>query len=362
MDNTRNRGHAPLRSLPALLGAFWSCILAGGSESPAQDRPAARAEAVAERLAWEIESRKSVEVRTTYQIVPAKVDPQQPQEYDTIEDHYIEATGGRRSCESRFFKSGVGVQRIDRFSDGSKCADVNYIRGDPDHQQSAVIKREYAMEDRSQRMEIPEPLTRLYVGREPLSRAVRKAADLGEGQALGRQCDLFLFVNVRWEVPQDHVYYLDRATCMPLRVESYKNQAAREAKKPIWVWTAESLDQVQGHFIPLRLKMVAFNEDSTPLMTWLYRVQSIEFDKDFPPATFWPDLEPGVSVLDTLSGKSYRVPGSDGKIPEVKPKAVNTSQPIEATVPRGWSPMIAGTILVLGAAVLVAGIVLWRRQ
>ncbi|MHB1557458.1 MAG: hypothetical protein ACYC61_08260, partial [Isosphaeraceae bacterium] len=73
-------------------------------------------------------------------------------------------------------------------------------------------------------------------------------------------------------------------------------------------------------------------------------------------------LQPGVRVLDTLSNKRYIVPGADGMIPDARPKAVDVSRPIEATPPQDWGLIASRMTFGLGVAVLVLGVVLWRRR
>jgi hypothetical protein len=345
------------------LGVMSFFVLMSAGRSPAQDRPSATpARTAAKHLAWEFETLKSVEVRTRFDIVPAKVNPQQPPAYDAVEDHYIETAIGQRKCDSRYLKSDKVVNRLTHYSDGTKCADVNYSKDDLEHHELVVIKRQYFMEDRGERMERPEPLRLLYVGREPLAKALPKATYLGEDQVLNRACDRFLFAQVRWEIPQDHVYYLDKATSIPLKVESYKDQATRDAKKPLWIWTAESLDKVQEHFVPLKSRMTAYGEESEPTYTWNYHVQSIEFDKDFPPSMFWPTIPPGVTVMDTISNKRYQAPGADAGSPATKSISAKTTQLIEATPPSDWSAVFSSALFVLGAAAFVVGGLLWWRR
>ena len=132
-------------------------------------------ELAAKRLAWELETRKSVELRTRTDITSTKADPQRPADFDAIEDHYVENAAGQRKCDSRHFKSDAAVGRYEHFSDGMRCADVNFSKNDLDKQESIIFKRQYWMEDRSERRECPQPLRFLYVGREPIHKALPSA-------------------------------------------------------------------------------------------------------------------------------------------------------------------------------------------
>jgi hypothetical protein len=346
-----------------ILGVVGFSALLGSDQSLAQDRASTRpAELAAKRLAWELETRKSVDLRTRMDIIPSKVDPLQLPTHDAVEDHYIETAIGQRKCESRYLLSDAVTSRYTHFSDGPKCADVFYSKDDLNRPESIVIKRQYFMEDRSERPQRPQPLQLLYVGREPLYQALPKAVYIGEGQVINRDCDVFLFTQVRWEVPQDHVYYLDKATSIPLKVESFQDQSARDQKKPLWVWTAESLDKIQGHFVPLKSRTVAQSDDPGSSFTWTHRVQSIEFDNDFPATIFWPVLDPGVWMLDTISNKKYRVPGGQSETPSATAKAAEISQPVRAAPPSDWNMMISAVVFGLATVSLVSGSVLWWRQ
>jgi hypothetical protein len=315
----------------------------------------------AERLAWELESRRSVELWARVELNPVKIDPQTPLKYDAIEDHYVETAMGERLCDARFLKSGVAVQRYGHFSDGSKCADLNYSEGNLERQVSAVIKRTYFTEDRSDRTERPEPLSVLYVGREPLQKALPKARYLGKDRVVNRGCDVFLFVRVRWEIPQDHVYFLDEATSIPLKVESYADETARTKKNPLWTWTAQSLDEVGHHFVPLKSKTISYGENAQPDFTWVHTVVSIEFGKDFPASTFWPSLNPGVGVLDTIANKRYVVPGVREEPSTGTSDGGDDRTAVRAAAPSDWTGTISACALGLGAATLILGGVLWWR-
>src|SRR5579885_615799 len=151
---TTPRNRMSFAPLALILGATSFFVMMVAHRSPAQDRPAATpAQLAAQRLGWAFETLKSVELRTHFDIIPAKVDPQQPPAYDAVEEYYIETAIGQRKCDSRYLKSGMVVNRLAHFSDGTKCADANYSKDNLEQEVSVVIKRQYAMEDRSERME-----------------------------------------------------------------------------------------------------------------------------------------------------------------------------------------------------------------
>ncbi len=309
-------------------------------------------ELAAKKLAWEIESRKSVEalVRTTL-----KPGPENPPHstYDSIEEHFIELDG-KRFCDNRFFTAGGVVGRDTHFWDGNQSADVTYM---PDlrRQLYVTISRQYHKENAGDRMERPHPFLLLYVGRTPLHKALAKATYCGTGEAMGRKCELFLFPAVKWAMPQDHLYYLDRETSIPLKVESYRDQAARDQNQPLWVWTAESIEKVQGHNLTPKSRLVRYNEQK-PAFEWSFSLESITFDKDHEAATFWPAFEPGVEVHDMILDKHYVTPGARA------PEQTSTAAPIEAVPPGDWMDTLPWASLILGCAILITGGCLWWKR
>lgn len=320
------------------------------------------ADLVAKKLAWDLESRKSVEVRVRYEITNHEADAKSTPAFNTVVEHYIETATGRRFGELRAIKSGTVTARFSHYADGSKFADVNYIPDNPDVQSAVMIKRHYFTEERSDRKQIPQPLLFLYVGREPLHEALPKAQFLGKGEVIGRECNAFLFPQVRWDVPQDQVFFLDQATSIPLKVEAYRDAASRAQKEPMWVWTARSLDEVQGHFLPLKSTETAYGEDRNSAFTWDYTVDSIEFDKVYPAKTFWPTIQPGVTVFNEITAKVSEAPGARKATTNAKKDVATSAPPIRATPPSDWSSLASTTVLGLGCAVLLAGCVLWWQR
>jgi hypothetical protein len=277
--------------------------------------------------------------------------------------YYIETAAGQRFSEFQGLKSGKVMSRSSHFGDRSRFADVNYSSENPDLQQTIYINRQYWMEDRNDRKQLPHPLLFMYVGRDPLHEALPKAQDLGKGEVLGRECDVFLFSQIRWSFPQDHVYYLDHATSIPLKVESFRDKPSRDKKEPIWVWTAQSFDKVQGHLVTRKSTEIAYGKEGAPLITWDCNVESIEFDKDYPASTFWPTFQPGVTIFDATADKIHQVPGAKQAASDAMKEAATSAQPIQATPPRDWSSLASNTTFALGCAiVIIAGLLWWRRR
>ena len=266
---------------------------------------------VAKQLAWEMESRKSVELQVHFDIISPDFNSQNPESFNAIEEHYIETALGQRVCDVTHLRDGLPTKHYTYYDQGSRCAEVAYSKDDLKAQQSVTIKRVYRTEDQmGDRAERPQPLQVLYVGREPLHKALTKAKSLGESRFLDRDCDVFLFEKVRWVSPQDHVYYLDRETSIPLKVKSFKDEASRQKQEPLWVWKAQSVDKVQGHAVPLKSELTTPLAGTASPYVWKYEVKSVEFGKEYPESTFWPTIQPGVDVFGYLDLEAIQDPRS----------------------------------------------------
>lgn len=319
-------------------------------------------EVASKQLAWDMEPRKSVEVRVTYVITNNQSDPSRPAAFNTVVEHYLETASGQKFYEFRGMKGDAVTSRSIHFGDGTKFTDINYDPKNTESQQSVFVKRQFWMEEGSDRKQLPHPLLFLYVGRVPLYKSLSKAQYLGKGEVIGRECNLFLFPQVRWAVIQDQVFYLDQATSIPLKVETFRDQASREKKEPLWVWTAQSLDKVQGHFVPLKSTETLYAKDGSPQLAYDFHVESIEFDKEYPASTFTPVFQPGVTVLDGFTNKAYEAPGVKKAVPSAPKETAATIQPIQAVPPRDWSANAPILSLGLGAVVLIVAGLLWRRS
>ena len=333
-------------------------ILAVMMAKSADEAPAALA---ARKLAREFESRASVEL--TIHTEP-RMGPGVPAElrnnpsFDSWDTHFIE-NAGRRLLEIRYFMGGKDVKHEAHYSDGAHHADVTFSEVRPNEALEMIVRPHFYGEDAGDRMERPDPLLYLYVGRQPLHVALPSATPLGKDTVLKRECDVFLFKGVRWYSPQDHVYYLDHETAIPLKVESFLSEDARAAGHPAWTWTADSLDKVDDHEIVLNSTMIDYDRQHRPNSQWKTRGVSASFNGEYPNSTFWPKLEPGMSVFDMIKSKSYVVPG-------VVKKKVDASgmpiPPVLALPPSDWVPRASGISIGLGCVVLSVSGALWRRN
>ena len=62
---------------------------------------------VAKQLAWEMESRKSVELQVHFDIISPDFNSQNPESFNAIEEHYIETALGQRVCDVTHLRDGL---------------------------------------------------------------------------------------------------------------------------------------------------------------------------------------------------------------------------------------------------------------
>lgn len=359
MPSANSRGFLRSGRLVVRLMVLLSSLIPTGKVCLA-DSPA---ETAAEKLAWEVESRRAIEVRVRTEIANRQVDrdgPSRKQAFDTSVEHYIETSAGQRYNEFQGLLDGVLTARMQNYGDGRRFAHVDYDPKNLKAQQSIYITRQYWQEERSDKRNVPDPLLYHYVGRQPLFKALAKAEYLGEGQSINRTCDVFLFPQVPWLVVQDQVFYLDRETATPLKVAAFRNDAERQRDEPVWVWEAESLDSVSGHPITLTSTKVQYDRERNPAVTWRQHIESIEFDKDYPASQFWPTIQPSATVLDSLT-KQVK-PGEKAQQSPAATEPSTSSPPLQAVPSKGWAADLSTISLILGSAVLIAAVVLWKRR
>ena len=321
------------------------------------------AEDAAKKLAWEVESRRSVDMRTKTKPTNNSLNSGEEPLFNTYEEHYIETAAGKRFGEFVGMMDDVVTARWQDFGDGSRCAHVDFDRGDTDLQKTVAITRQYWREDQSDRKTIPAPLLYLYVGREPLQKMLLNAEILGESRVLDRQCDRFLFRSVRWPIVQDQVFHLDRATAMPLKVAAYKDNAARLQEEPLWEWTAESLDTVEGHPVTLKSTLVAYGASRKASYIWETQVESITFDKFHPDTGFWPIIQPTATVFNSLDGSVRNGKGLKPPKTDVPSGSAGPPTASDAVPPTTWTDFLPVTTLLLGCTMFAtAGIFWWRRR
>jgi len=325
-----------------------------------------------QRVATEMFSWKSIELRVRTDQVDLKGGDSALKILDSsavLTSHYIETARRQRFLEegSVFSKSG-DRGRMTAYSDGTKTANVRSAAGDLDRQQLVIIEKDAFHQERvfgeSSR---PRPLTLFYVGKVPLHEALASAQRLPPVERLGRPCETFLFEKVPWgSASRPTVYRLDRETGVPLEVANFDDvDAATRDDKPGWIWQARSLDTIQGHHLPLESDERSFTRAADgsqyqPSFESKIHVVEARYDADYPASTFWPTIGPGVQVMDSIAKKSYTTPKPepDG------PKAAETKvvQPIRADEPVDSTPWVAGGGMVVGAVLIVVGLLAWWRR
>ena len=317
------------------------------------------AERAAKRLAWEMESWKAIELETRSRLEAVGAGPGMPVTFDENRERYVETSEGQRFGEEESYAKGKLMARASHYGDSKRFAEVLYDAKDLQRQLAVTINRHYAMEDRGDFAKRPTPLAYFYVGREPLHKALARAENLGTSKVLGRDCDVFLFRGIRWPGgPQDQVFHLDVETAIPLKVEGFANETARRDGKPYWTWTAESLDREGPHPLPRKSTNVSYI-DGRPVLTSKFTVESVAFDKAYPASTFWPAVQPGVRIFDTIERKSSVAPGERAPRPVEGRTTSQSPVPIEAEPPTDHTGAI---VFGVGLVLLIAGLVAWRRM
>jgi len=318
------------------------------------DTPAASA---ASQLAWDHGSWRTIEIRSRHDFTMH--DQAKEAAFNGIEEHYIETRQGQRYHDQKYLKGDTFVRRMTNYCDGSKSAAVQFKDRDAEVQTALIIKRDFGSEDKGGKVDRPVPLLFAFVGKVPLHEALPKSTHLGKDRVAGRDCDNFLFEKVKWFFPQDQVFSLDATSRAPLKVTAFSDQEHRASDTPVWIWTADKVETVQGHAVVTRSTEVAFKDaGKTPTSTRTFTVQSIRFDEEFPASTFWPVVQPGVSVLDAIQKKRYETPG----VRTPAATSVPAGEPLVATPPRDWTQVASWSTLGLGLAVLLAGVLIWRRR
>ena len=317
---------------------------------------------IIDRLRLEMQSWNSVEMTVrreqTMQNVPARVkDPTV-----RVEEHYIETKLGQRLLEEVSTSADGKTKRQLDYSDGERCARV-FFDASNSHQTQIDITNRFSSEHEIGFTRRPEPFFYYYVGKVPIFDALRTAQPLGEGQAMGRPCDLYLFTGVKLvESPLDAVYYLDQETSAVLKAEFFKAGGERNSSEAIRIWEAKSLDAVDGdHHIAFKSENQFFQKSSAgrlPLLTNTVVIESVHYNGEFDAKTFWPVYQPGVLVNDTIKKTFYRSPAT------VQTPATTTTgaATLAPTQPWSWESLASPVIVCLGLFIIALAVTIGRRK
>ncbi len=327
----------------------------GPISNPFDQDPAIIAKLVQETMGW-----KSYDVTTLAHTRNFK----NGAEFDET-CRYTETDDGRRAQEHVQVQGNGPSIRLDDFCDGKRSARVRFheVNG-ASHQELVTIKRTFATEADVGIVERPVPFFYNDFGLVPLAEALPKATSFGTRHVLDRPCLGLLFPEGKSYKGQQQIYFLDEEFGVVLRVESHWVGHV-EKGRPVWVWEAKTLDEVQGRHLPLQSTFTHFQgkrgEPATTNveMTIAYTAKDVSFDRNHFASDFWFKMDPGVPVNDLVAKKSYDAPGVRREV-EVKADTATPIQVPTAPPASDWSAsMIA---LGLGAALLVTGLIVWMRQ
>lgn len=291
---------------------------------------------------------------------------------ESIRFHYIETARGQRLGDSRMTLAGGGTTRTLGYCDGKDCYRVVF---EPNEDQPSQVQahRSFLNEAASPFVDRPQGFKVFYVGKTPLPEALKGVEPAGTSECLGRPATMFVFRDIpSMKVAQQLRYCLDDKTAVPLRVESFSDDAAMEAGRALWRWEATKFEPVQGHWMVLESVHKTFDRKdpraNRPTITRTFTTESIQFNKEYPASTFRPQVPKGVPVYPLNGGP----PRTEGTLFHVKalgdlPKPVATvpvvAEPIRVTPETNdWGPWPVAA-LALGL-VLLAGVALvrWRRR
>lgn len=320
-------------------------------------------EIAVKQLAREMDSWRSIELgfRVKFMNHGGDADPRLFAAAD-FEGHYIETSVGKRVYEQRVVPADGEPSLVVYYTDGRRGADLLRRATSGREGTQVTIKPSFANEANSGWTYRPEPLKYFFVGKVPLPRALREAVPLGESRRLGRACDVYLVSSVKGSPTPVVVYHLDRVTSIPLEVLAFADERGRSEDRPLFVWSAESLDDVEGHHLSLNSVLTRSTATTPPkvLYQWKIVVDSVRFDRDYQESLFWPKIGPETKVIDTISKKVVFTPTKEAtRHSEDQSSSV---APIQAISPGDWTGALSWVSLGLGISVLFTGFLLWLRR
>jgi hypothetical protein len=272
-------------------------------------------------------------------------------------------------ADHRVHFSDGGGNHHHAYCDGRRCATVSYDAENWESEQEVIeIGRDFMGEAGIGHTSRPEPLAYFHVGKVPLYEALPRAEHIGEGEQIGRDCDVFRFDRVDWAMQTlDLTYHLDSETAVPLRVEARHSAGSKFEGAPSWRWEAESLDEVGSFHLPLNSKLVSYRPSTGAKSLELgITVEDVRFDQPHARSTFWPTYQPGVVVYNSIDGTTTETPGPEkDETPAVSPGEVAgrvvAAAPIRADPPGNWGAAASTGLVGLGVVMAIVALVAWRR-
>jgi hypothetical protein len=318
---------------------------------------------IAVQIARETHAADSIEISITLRQELLVVIGSKPPRTKVIRENFIATARGQKFYR-RSIESGGSEQTIwAGYSDGNRCASVEYSRPPHEKEQKTItITKTFMDEQLTGYTTRPEPIRFHYVGLIPLYEAITTAERAGRSLTAGRASNVFIFRAVPGtKSTQDLVYHLDDQTSVPIKVEAFANESRRVADKPSWVWEALTLDEVQGFHVPLRSRYKSFivrdTSASQEKMIEDYTINTVQFNENHPASKFWPVQDNGVFINDLIAKKFYyNTP--DKKAPPSEPIAT-VGQLLVAEQPTDMTPYFSGAGVAL-ATVALAAAVYWK--
>lgn len=324
-----------------------------------------RTENAVRQLMVEMNSWKNIELKVQSAHKFKEVPPELASKplYTHTDTTYIETAAGDRLLETvNFLPDGNKTRHSSFFHDG-RAATIDYDPKDSSVQKRVSITRTFHRENSPGANARPIPLAHFYLDKAPLYEVLPKAEYLGEETGKLGLCDKYLFKDIPvLSALQDRVYYLDRTTSLPIRVDALGTSGESKGQT-LWSWVATKVETIQDRPFATESLTTHYQIGKNPkdvLSTTTQDVLSLRFDIDLSTIAFWPTIAPGVRVQDQIT-KENTVTHGKPSVDQVKSVTSATTTPIFAEPPRNWSSIASYAGFALGAAVLITALLLWRR-
>ena len=332
---------------------------------------------ILERLAWQTTSWTSikVDVTTDYQFESAN-DQVDGTLFKKINHLAVRSTNTQAITKYEGIGNSGLCLKYESFMQGGVLTIIEYERAKIPTQKRVIIQKADPLpKGNPPYFSIPIPFQYWTVKNTPLHEVLSAAKPLGVEVVGTWQCEHYVTPQANHSgVMQDHHYFLDRETGLPVRFEAHHPSAGGSGTKIlVSEWQVETLGSKGGYRYPAKTWHVSYNLDargnrSSRQVRTESRVNLIEYNQKYPLSQFNPPaFESGVVVFDGIK-KTNRTVGEAGKsakpTPVVAPKVVatTTAEPLRTSQPRDWSELVSWSGMVLGSVTLAAGVVVLVRR
>ncbi|MDG3005804.1 hypothetical protein [Paludisphaera mucosa] len=253
-------------------------------------------QAAAQKLAREMASWNPIELRVRRESPPRTDDSSPTPGPPVVEHFHLIQAPGRFRLESRTrpvdqpralyvsieFVHGTHVESVFRIEEPGRTSRESVRVG-------ADSGFRVASDGVSTR---PEPIAAFYLGTTPLDKVLPAAQFVGADRILDRSCDGFLLTPEvePGSTPPFFVYWLDRETGVPLRVESHSQWVDYAQHRPRSTWSAGSLDEIDGRHFPRNSTLVVHDwsdpERPSSRIDHTTVVEEVALQREHPVATF----------------------------------------------------------------------------